>query len=241
MDSHYIQNRIFDVIDIVPPNKINKFIYRCDSKFHTDCIKNLFENSTIHYGLLLISGSETLFYTFDEHLRMKKVSNTTTRIARKHCKGGQSQNRIQRLRDEQIHSYITKIEENIHEYYFYKGKCVVKKIILSGGGKKKEKIQERIKKDVDTVLLSQNTIDELLPKLKEIIIRDDEKYSEKQIQYIQKLIEIEPDRLVFGREEVLNNIDGLEKIWSNKELLSEKTIILDHYYLDSFGCIGMKY
>jgi len=81
---------------IEPPKPISHFQYLCDSRFHTDPIREML-NTEPKYGYIVMDGNGTLFAT---------VAGTTTNILgrymvslpKKHSRGGQSSVRFARLR-----------------------------------------------------------------------------------------------------------------------------------------------
>ena len=94
---------------IEPVRPIPVFTYRCDSKFHTDVLKEMLQD-TEKYGFIVVDGNGVLFATLSgntSHILCKyQVS-----LPKKHRRGGQSAGRFFRLRLEARHNYLTKVTE----------------------------------------------------------------------------------------------------------------------------------
>jgi len=239
---------IFDVVEVVPPHAIDRFCYLCDSRFHIEPVENLFSLGKLSYGLVMVMGEEASLYVTDEYSRTKRLARIKHRIPSNHCRGGQSQARIGRLRDEHIHRYITMVEEACRKQYTKEGVTMIKKLILIGPGQKKELVRDRCGDlGVDVILLNYLTIEETLEHFTTDILGEDQVADAKEsIAEIQELLRLDPDRLAFGAE-VRSAFDrgDLEKVWVKEEWKKNgktKIIVLDHYFLDDFGGeIGLKW
>ena len=103
------------VVAIVPPRCIKIHLYRCDSKFIVDPLEDLFA-STQAYGIVTVTGEEATLNTVcgrDVHHH----ETITTFIKNKHKRGGQSQNRFQRLRCIQVDAYVKTVSESAVALY----------------------------------------------------------------------------------------------------------------------------
>ena len=96
---------------IVPPRNITTSLYRCDKTFIVDPLLPLFKQRQ-KYGVVEVGGESTTLYEVHGN-DIKSVAYITSNIANKHKRGGQSQNRFQRLRVIQIGAYISTIVEEV--------------------------------------------------------------------------------------------------------------------------------
>ncbi len=88
------ERRMLELIEPFKP--IAHFQYLCDSRFHTELLRDMLQTEP-KYGYIIIDGNGSLFAT---------VSGTATTVLgrysvslpKKHNNGGQSQNRFARLR-----------------------------------------------------------------------------------------------------------------------------------------------
>ena len=74
------------MIDFEPFKPINKSIYFCDGKFHTDELESLLENET-PFGFIVVDGSGTLYGKLSGNTR-EVVSKFEVDLPKKHNKGG---------------------------------------------------------------------------------------------------------------------------------------------------------
>lgn len=243
-------NSLFDTVSIVPPHKIRKFIYLCDSRFHTEFIEDLFQEAENQYGVVMVFGEEAEFYTFDDKYRHKFVGRIRHSIANNHHRGGQSQNRLARLRTEQIHRYVTQVEESIRKFYTREGLTKINRLIISGPGMKKDQVKDRLKwLKCPISIYSDLDFAEICAKFAEIIGEDYKENSIKTEKDIDEIIRLDPDRLVFGEDAIRAQLgdNSLEKVWcKNKDnwLETAKTEIIQVVgnYLDKFGgCVGLRW
>ena len=138
----YFSDCFAECVTLIPPKPITECIYKCDKKFHTECLIDLYKDHDC-YGAVFITGTGCIFY---------EISGTATNLLEKfkvklpneHSRGGQSQNRISHLRDEAIHNYITKCVERTNKYYIENGLPSIKKLIIAGPAEKKILLQNRL-------------------------------------------------------------------------------------------------
>jgi len=206
---------IFITEIIEPPNPIRKNLYRCDKRFHTEEIKELFEEDKKITGLLLVGGEETMFYKIigdDDKIDYKLIDTLEVFRDNKQKKGGQSAPRFQRIRLEQITQYTKKIHT-----YAIKHFNNIKEVIIAGYGEIKDNIKEDIKgsfKLLDTLTISTLDINLVIPKIKELFCNREDAID------IQKYIQDET--IVFGVDiKDMAEKKLLEKIFIDKTMVSD--------------------
>lgn len=258
-------------IVIYPPNKISKRYYRCDNKFHLDCILDMYKSET-KYGICLISGKEYRCYILEirgSHKQFKLIKSDTQEIMNQHKTGGQSALRFQRLRDGQIDHYIKKICEQILKSYLTNNNSqyLIQKLIIAGPGLLKKNVldhdlfkqyfKDKILQIMTTSEINDNTVHEIYDECYHILETKENIKAKLIIENIKDLIKNNVDQLVFGIDEVFNelklktlsriiisnNFDNniKEKIIDLNDNFSEIILVNDNY-LDDYGCIvGIKY
>jgi peptide subunit release factor 1 (eRF1) len=205
------------------------------------------------YGLLQVQGDKCIIQTINEYYDVKTINSKTAKIQKRHKKGGQSQNRIQRLRVETINCYLKAIAEKAYNAYQVDGVPIIKALLICGPGQKKEQLVPYLEKlnincyikttDIPTVSCSNTLNTAVLNHVQHMISTENKSADEKHVSDILELIELTPEVLVFGRQHIdeAQKNNQLSFIYSNKKL-SYKTIIVNHHMLDSFdGCIGVRY
>ena len=108
-------NAYFVYEEIVPPQKLKKNLYRCDNRFELNILHEMskkYEN----YRILLLSGDESKLYnvTGSSH---KLLCTITCHAPGKQGHGGQSQQRLDRIRIETINEYHKRVLEKVKLYY----------------------------------------------------------------------------------------------------------------------------
>lgn len=98
-----------------PPQAITTFVYRCDSTFYIDPLKDMLAEKDI-YGLLLVDRRECTVGI----LRGKKIDAVlydTSQVPGKHGRGGQSQRRMERLTEIAADEWYKKMGERASEIF----------------------------------------------------------------------------------------------------------------------------
>ena len=97
---------MFSPVIITPPKPINKFIYYCGKKFILEPIYDLFKTADTIYGVVEIYGEEYYISTLNNLKEFNTIYKGGTKLQKRQNRGGQSQNRIARLRLETVHIYL---------------------------------------------------------------------------------------------------------------------------------------
>jgi peptide subunit release factor 1 (eRF1) len=230
---------------VVPPLPIPTNSYLCDKRFHTEVIADLFEEHDT-YGYLAVTDVVLLFTVTGTRttilFKMQTDLPTNTR------RGGQSANRIARIRAEKRDMYRSKIVDAV----VTKGQKI-KGLIISGHGDRPREIRELLTSDsrwripvLGTVKIGdRDVVTETVDKGQALIAysnRDDEK---KHILYIEEMMRTDVDRLVFGRSNIYVAEEKLETVYASQKedgLNCDVIILSETGYLNQFnGIIGILY
>lgn len=230
-----------------PPKPIKRFQYRCDKRFHTEFIIDLYQTYN-KYGVLLLTGQKYKFYELEgSHLNI--IYHKEVKLPNNHCRGGYSQNRLERLRQEAIHIYLKHLTEDLES----KMSNIIGLIIV-GNGEKKDQIRNYLNPEYQELLIGTITgldvdIDQCLGLIHQDEIRKNKKIWDK----IEELIRVNPDKLSFGNE-LRNDVEeGIIKgIVKKSDLdfeLDRNLKVIDipnydpfyHWLSDFDGVIGIKY
>jgi len=115
---------------IEPPMPIQTFLYRCDSLFYLDPIKDMLSEKEI-YGLFLIDRRECTVGILRGN-RVELLKYMTSQVPGKHGRGGQSQRRFERLTEIAAHEWFQKCGEKISE--IFQSESDIKGIFVGGPG-----------------------------------------------------------------------------------------------------------
>jgi len=193
---------------ITPPEPIKIYLYRCDSRFHTEHLQEMLREKET-YGILLIDASDATIATL-QGKRLNIVRQMYSGVTGKTRAGGQSARRYERLRDMQLNEYFNRVGRHANETFLPIDN--LKGIILAGPGPTKydfEKgdhlnyqLKNKILDTVDTAYVEEQGVKEVVEKAPEIM-RKVRYIEEKQI--MQKfLYEVGHDTgmITYGESEV---------------------------------------
>jgi peptide chain release factor subunit 1 len=168
---------------IVPPEPIRIFLYRCDSRFHTEHLLEMLREKEA-YGILLVDANNATIATLQgKHLNI--VMQMHSGVTGKTKAGGQSARRYERLRDMQLNEYFTRVGKHADEVFLPLEN--LKGIILGGPGPTKYdfqkgayvnyQLQGKIIDVVDTAYVEEQGVKEVVDKAPDIM---------KKVRYIEE-------------------------------------------------------
>jgi peptide chain release factor subunit 1 len=168
---------------IVPPEPIRIFLYRCDSRFHTEHLQEMLREKET-YGILLVDASDATIATL-EGKRLQIVQEMHSGVAGKTRAGGQSARRYERLRDMQLNEYFVRVGHHANEVFMPLDN--LKGIIIGGPGptkydfEKGDYLNYQLKKKVidilDTAYVEEQGVKEVVEKAPEIM---------RKVRYIEE-------------------------------------------------------
>ena len=176
-------NERMEAYVIVPPEPIKIFLYRCDSRFHTEHLQEMLREKET-YGILLVDASNATIATL-QGKRLQIVREMHSGVAGKTRAGGQSARRYERLRDMQLNEYFTRIGSHANDIFLPID--TLKGIIVGGPGPTKydfEKgdylnyqLKNKIIDTVDTAYVEEQGVKEVVDKAPEIM---------RKVRYIEE-------------------------------------------------------
>jgi peptide chain release factor subunit 1 len=199
---------------IVPPEPIRIYLYRCDSRFHTEHLQEFLREKET-FGILLIDTSEATIATL-QGKRMEIVRELTSGVPGKTRAGGQSARRYERLRDMRLQEYFTRVGKHANEIFLPIE--TLKGLIIAGPGPTKydfEKgeylnymLKNKIIDTIDTAYVEEQGVKEVVDKAPEIM-RKVRYIEEKQIMQ-QFLYEVGHDTgmITYGEAEVRRALEA---------------------------------
>ena len=204
-------------------------------------------------GVVYSDGKECIYY---EHKNdtLRKIATHTIYLQNQFRKGGQSTNRLARIRDIQREQYVKSLSDRTIDYYYDKSqnKSKINNIIFCGPAEFKTEISQQ--KELKTYFKNIHvlTMDELNIKLINDLINGliDPK-EEKYVDEIKQMIMLADDRLLFGDE----IIDGIKNCIVKRVYIHNDSKLLDNVNLSydvqiikiksndikDYGAIGIKF
>ena len=168
---------------IIPPEPIQIYLYRCDSRFHTEHLREFLKERE-SYGILVMEASSATFAVLKGR-RLEIVRKITSGVPGKHRAGGQSARRFERLREMRLQEYFRRVGEYANEIFL--SIPDLKGIILAGPGPTKYDFQkgdylhyqlkDKIIDVIDTAYSDEQGVEEVVEKAPEIL---------RKIRYIEE-------------------------------------------------------
>ncbi|MEM1539073.1 MAG: peptide chain release factor aRF-1 [Candidatus Bathyarchaeia archaeon] len=199
---------------IIPPEPINIYLYRCDSRFHTEHLQELLREKEA-YGILLIDATAATLAILQGR-RLEIVREVTSGVPGKTRAGGQSARRFERLREMRLQDYFKRVGQHANEVFLPIEN--LKGLIIGGPGPTKHdfekgdylnyQLKEKILDVVDTAYVDEQGVKEVVDKAPEIM-RKVRYIEEKQIMQ-QFLYEIGHDTSMatYGEDEVRKALEA---------------------------------
>jgi len=168
---------------IIPPEPINIYLYRCNSRFHTEHLQELLREKEV-YGIILIDATAATLAVLQGR-RLEIVREVTSGVPGKTRAGGQSARRFERLREMRLQEYFRRVGEHANEVFLPIEN--LKGIIIGGPGPTKSdfekgdylnyQLKEKVIDIVDTAYVDEQGVKEVVDKAPEIM---------RKIRYIEE-------------------------------------------------------
>ncbi len=197
---------------IPPPEPIQVYLYRCDSRFHTEHLQE-FLKAKETYGIIVIDASATT-YAVLQGKRLEIMEKITSGVPGKFRAGGQSARRFERQREAKLLNYFKRIGE--HADKIFVPLSDLKGLIIGGPGPTKYDFQkgsylhytlkDKIMATIDTAYVDEQGVEEVVERSPEVL---------RRIRYVEEkrimqgfLYEIGHDTglATYGENEVRRNL-----------------------------------
>jgi len=172
-----------EVYVVLPPEPVNIYLYRCDSRFHIEHLMDFLKEKET-FGILLVDSSGATFAALKGR-RLEIVQDITSGIPGKHRAGGQSARRFERLREAQVVELFKRVGEHANDIFLPIPE--LKGLILGGPGPTKYdfekgrfldyRLKEKILATIDTAYTGEQGVEETVERAPEII---------RNIRYIEE-------------------------------------------------------
>ncbi len=124
---------------IEPPEPIVTFLYKCDSDFFIDPLKDMLVEKD-NYGLIVVDRSEATIGKLAGK-RIEVIKNLQSLVPSKHRMGGQSARRFERLIEIAAHEYFKKVAKIANEAFL--SEKDLEGILIGGPGATKDFFAEK--------------------------------------------------------------------------------------------------
>ena len=211
-----------EVYVILPPEPISIYLYRCDSRFHTEHLEEFLREREI-YGILLIDASAATYATLQGR-SLEIVRKETSGVPGKTRAGGQSARRYERVREMRLQEYFRRVGEHANKLFLSIEN--LKGLIIGGPGPTKYDFE---KGDYLNYMLKDKTIDMIdtayvdEPGVKEIVDKTPEIM--RKIRYIEEKKVMQQFLYEIGHDTGLATY-GEEQVREALEIGAVKTLVL---------------
>lgn len=122
-----------------PPVPISQKIYWCDQTFVLDPLRDLISEKEV-YGLIVLDAKEATIGLL-KGKRVEKLKTLESTVPNKSVKGGMSQKRYDRLRDDALNEFLVKVGEQASELLLKQEN--LKGVLIGGPGPVKETFYDK--------------------------------------------------------------------------------------------------
>ncbi len=117
-----------------PPEPVKIWLYRCDSRFHTEILERMIREHDI-YGLIVIDRNEAAIAVL-KGVSVEILKTLTSGVPGKHRRGGQSSRRFQRIIEQRVHEFFKRVGEHANTIFLENPD--LRGILIGGPGPTKE-------------------------------------------------------------------------------------------------------
>jgi peptide chain release factor subunit 1 len=155
---------------VEPPVPVTTFMYRCDSFFYLDHLKDMLMEEEV-YGLIVIDRAEATLGTLSGK-KIDVIKNIQSLVPSKHGRGGQSAQRFERLIEIAAHEFFKKVGDLANDAFLNLPE--LKGILIGGPGATKDffkdndylhhELQKKVVESFDVGYTDEYGLRELLEK-----------------------------------------------------------------------------
>ncbi|HUU79158.1 MAG TPA: peptide chain release factor aRF-1 [candidate division Zixibacteria bacterium] len=198
---------------ITPVEPISRKMYVCDSRFHTEHLREQLQEKD-QFGLMVIDR-ESAAYALLRGNHMTFLRNMSSFVPGKHGKGGQSQRRIQRGTEILAHEHLKRAGEIASKLFLEEPD--LRGIVIGGPSLAKDnfvrgnfldfRLTDKIIGTIDTGYTGEQGIRELMEKATELL--KDVRYLEEKelVQSFLRELGKDTGMVAYGQKEVLRSLD----------------------------------
>jgi len=203
-------------IQIEPPEPLMVYLYRCSSMYELEPLRQMLGEKNL-YGLLVIDLSGA-WWGFLNGNRIESAGHSTSNIPQKQHKGGQSSARFQRLRENAVREYYSRVGHHVSETFLHEKDFYLRfgGVLVGGPGMTKEdflmghylhhEIQKQVIGTFDVTKSGEGGLEELAGYIKNVIRTKDMLDEKKLLDWYRKEAGKSGGLAVSGEEQVRNNL-----------------------------------
>jgi peptide chain release factor subunit 1 len=197
--------------------------YYCGGEFFSQPLDEMLMTKLNPVGILCIDSRDaTLAYVKDS---VEIVDEITSGIAGKHNKGGQSQRRFEREREQELEFFFQRAGKRLNIFLDTKP---ITALIVSGPGMTKEqflktkyvdyRLRKKLLETLDTQYTGESGARETLHKALPLLEKNAYAAEIKLVEEVFEILGNNPDRIVYGKDEIASKIHLIKKIVKTEEI-----------------------
>jgi len=144
----------FLTVAVEPMKALTRGFYRCDNHFHFEILQEQMVDDHARFGFIILDGSDASFYVLAGKNRETLFEWSKVNLPKKHGRGGQSQNRFARIRDEKRDLYLNKVAELVTQHFITNDMPNVQGLILAGCADMKTELSTKLDPRLKAVVLA---------------------------------------------------------------------------------------
>lgn len=235
-------DEVLEVHLLEPPKPLSQYLYRCDSRFHTEILERMIEKGHV-YGLVAMDKEEATF-AIVRGGDVEILESITSGVPGKHKSGGQSARRFERVIEVLTNEFFHRVGERMKRYFVDENQ--VEGVLVGGPGPTKNdfldgdyvpyELKNKILGVVDIGYTDESGIRELIEKGKEYI-KESELVKEREVvKMVLDLASNRPEKVAIGIKEVMKNLEA----GNVQELIMSKDSVFIgiHYTCNDCGYSG---
>jgi len=233
---------------IEPPKKLQKSIYICDNVFHLDNILEMYKQEN-NFGIILIDGNNLLCYKIIKsgaHVEIISLYNKYVNHQKRQKKGGQSAQRIGRLRNQKENAFIQHTAEITKKLYMNNTNYLINGLVIAGPAEMKDKIKNnnlfsqyfknKIIKIITTQNITDNSVLEVYNECIEDFVTDEDKEAIGILQKAKEIMLNNDDKLIYNYKKTIKFMTNCMLEYLLIDINLDKNQKENLYNLNTYGC-----
>jgi peptide chain release factor subunit 1 len=202
-----------ETIIVEPPEKLQSYIYHCDSSFFLEPLEEMVEEKE-KYGLIVLDRREATIGTLTGKV-VEARKHLTSAVPGKIRKGGQSALRFQRLREIAIDDFYKRIGEHATRILLQED---IQSILIGGPSPTKDdfikgsylhyELQNKILGAFDVAYTDESGLYELIDKAEDALAGLDLMSEKKLMERFMKLLVNDEYLVAYGEKEVRRKLEN---------------------------------
>jgi peptide chain release factor subunit 1 len=215
---------------------VNRDWYRCGNDFFSSPLEETLASRLYPIGIITVDTQEATIARITNKVEI--IKTMTSGIEGKHSKGGQSQRRFERKREQEKEAFFIRIADAAKALLT----SPIEEVVLAGPGQTKDeflkakyldyRLKDKVKNIIDTQYTGEHGIRETLHKALPLIEKNAYAKEVKVVEDLFNLMFKDMDRVVYGNDQLFQALPRVAKIVKLEEITGDfpgKEVIVIRY------------